>query len=74
MVQRMRTVVVTNKAQCKLCDDVIESKHGHDFRWCKCGEIAVDGGKSYLKRAAKTSFDNLIELSETYDEPYESVF
>ena len=73
MVQRMRTIVVTNKAQCKLCGDVIESTHRHDFKWCKCGEIAVDGGKSYIKRAAK-NLGNIIELSETYDEPYESEF
>jgi len=73
MVQRMRTVVVTNKAQCKLCGDVIESKHGHDFKRCKCGEISVDGGKNYIKRAAK-NLDSSIELSETYDEPYESEF
>jgi tRNA(Ile2) C34 agmatinyltransferase TiaS len=72
MVTRKREIVVVNKAQCKLCNDVIESVHGHDFRWCKCGEIAVDGGKRYLKRAAKTSLDNIIELSETYEEEYES--
>ena len=73
MVQRMREVVVTNKAQCKLCGDVIESKHRHDFKWCKCGEIAVDGGKSYIKRAAK-NLDSIIELSDTYEEAYESEF
>lgn len=73
MVQRMREVIVSNKAQCKLCGDVIESKHGHDFVRCKCGEIAVDGGKNYLKRMAK-SLDSIIELSDTYDEPYESNF
>lgn len=73
MVQRMRTVVVTNKAQCKLCGDVIESKHGHDFVRCKCGEISVDGGKNYIKRSAK-NLDSIIELSDTYDEPYESEF
>jgi tRNA(Ile2) C34 agmatinyltransferase TiaS len=74
MVQRIREVVVKNKAQCKLCGDVIESVHRHDFKWCKCGEIAVDGGKSYIKRAAKTSLDNIIELSDTYEEAYESEF
>lgn len=73
MVQRMRTVVVTNKAQCKLCGDVIESKHRHDFKWCKCGEISVDGGKSYIKRSAK-NLGNIIELSDTYEETYESDF
>lgn len=71
MVTRTREVVVVNKAQCKLCGDVVESVHQHDFKWCKCGEIAVDGGKAYIKRAAK-DLSNIIELSETYEEEYES--
>ena len=73
MVQRMRTVVVTNEAQCRLCGDVIESKHRHDFKSCKCGEITVDGGKEYIKRSAR-DLSNIIELSDTYDEVYESKF
>jgi tRNA(Ile2) C34 agmatinyltransferase TiaS len=68
---RKREVVVTNKAQCKLCGDVIESTHGHDYVRCGCGEIAVDGGKQYLRRTAK-DLSNIIELSETYEEEYES--
>jgi len=56
-----------------LCDDVVESVHRHDFKWCKCGAMAVDGGKSYIKRAAN-SLDDIIELSETYEEQYESEF
>ena len=55
--------IAVNKAQCKLCGDIIESKHRHDFVWCKCGEIAVDGGKDYAKRCAN-SLSNIIELSE----------
>ena len=55
--------IIVNKAKCKLCGDIIESKHRHDFVWCKCGEIAVDGGKDYLKRCAN-DFNNFIELSE----------
>lgn len=73
MIQRVREVVVTNKAQCKLCGDVIESKHRNDFKSCKCGEISVDGGKSYIKRSAK-NLDSIIELSDTYEEAYESDF
>lgn len=69
MTQLMRTVVITNKAQCKLCGDVIESVHRNDWQRCKCGEISVDGGKEYLKRSAK-DLNNIIELSDTYDEPY----
>lgn len=73
MVMRKRTVVEVNKAQCALCDDVIESTHRHDFVSCKCGEIFVDGGKAYLRRGAK-NFLNFIDLSESHEEEYESQF
>ena len=36
--------ILVNKIQCKKCKDIIESKHVHDFKWCKCRSIAVDGG------------------------------
>lgn len=60
-------VIISNKAKCRLCDDVVESKHRHDFVSCKCGEIFVDGGATYLRRGA-TNFDNFIDLSETTKE------
>jgi tRNA(Ile2) C34 agmatinyltransferase TiaS len=72
MVIRKREIVVTNKIQCSKCDDIIESTNRHDFRWCKCGSIAVDGGKSYLRRVGE--LHNIVELSETYYEEYESDF
>ena len=43
--------IITNKIQCKKCGDVIESTHRHDFKFCKCGAVAVDGGKDYLRRS-----------------------
>lgn len=55
--------ILRNRARCKLCDEIIESNYRHDFKSCKCGEISVDGGTSYLRRLA-TSFENLEELSE----------
>ena len=66
----MREVVVINKAQCKLCGDIIESKSRHDYVRCGCGEIAVDGGTEYRKRSAK-DLSNIIELSEVYQEEVE---
>ena len=72
MPTRTREVVVRNRAQCRKCGDIIESLHGHDFKWCSCGSIAVDGGLNYLRRAAKASLEDIIELSETYEETYES--
>lgn len=35
--------ILVNKIQCKKCKDIIESKHVHDFKWCSCKSIIVDG-------------------------------
>ena len=68
---RTREVVVVNKCQCRHCGDIIESKHRHDFVRCKCGSIFTDGGKSYIRRSANDLSD-IIDMSETYTEEYES--
>lgn len=31
--------------KCTLCGDTIYSRAGHDFRFCTCGNIFVDGGQ-----------------------------
>ena len=54
-----------NRIQCKRCNDVIESTHRHDFRWCKCKSVAVDGGLEYLKRTG--NMDDYIELAEWFE-------
>ena len=71
MTTRIREVIVSNKAQCNECGDIIESKNRHDFVTCSCKSLSVDGGKSYRKRCFK-SFSNWTELSEFYEESYES--
>lgn len=43
--------IIRNSAKCRKCGEEVESKTLHDFAWCKCGSIALDGGKSYLKRS-----------------------
>ena len=35
--------------QCLKCKDIIWSRAGHDFRWCTCKSVAVDGGRNYTK-------------------------
>ena len=54
--------ILVNKIQCKKCNDIIGSKHVHDFKWCTCKSIAVDGGLEYLRRVGK--LEDIIELSE----------
>ena len=70
METRTRTVVVVNKCQCARCLDIIESRHRHDFVQCKCGAIFTDGGTEYIRRGGE--IENIIDMSETYEETFES--
>jgi hypothetical protein len=45
--------ITRNAVRCLKCDEVIESFHRHDFKYCKGGHIAVDGGLSYLRRSGE---------------------
>lgn len=54
--------ILVNKIQCKKCKEIIESKHVHDFKWCICKSIAVDGGLEYLRRVG--NLEDIIELSK----------
>lgn len=47
--------LLLNAAQCKACNEVIVSRHRHDFKSCKCGKIAVDGGNEYIRRVGDLS-------------------
>ncbi len=58
--------ILVNKIKCKKCGDIIESKYRHDFKFCKCQTVAVDGGKDYLRRLG--NLDDYEELSESVDE------
>lgn len=55
--------IKSNKIQCNHCKSVIESKYTHDFVWCHCHKVAVDGGKEYLKR----TFSKLSDYTEMSD-------
>jgi len=56
-----------NRAKCRLCDEVIESLHGHHYVSCKCKEIAIDGGKDSFKCLAK-NWDNFIRINDEGNE------
>lgn len=57
--------IIVNKIQCKQCGDTIESTHEYDFKYCKCGAVAVDGGKDYLRRlGARESWLDLSEYTQ----------
>ena len=59
-------MIVVNKIRCNKCGDIIESISVHDFKYCKCGAVAVDGGHDYLRRCGNQ--EDWEELSEIADE------
>lgn len=54
--------ILVNKIKCKKCGEIIESTHRHDFKFCKCGAVTIDGGNDYLKRSG--NIEDWEELSE----------
>lgn len=54
--------IVKNKIRCKKCGDIIESVSVNDFKFCRCGAVAVDGGFDYLRRCG--NLEDIEELSE----------
>lgn len=54
--------VTRNRARCKKCGDIVESKTRHSYVECRCKSIAVDGGFDYLRRVG--DLDSIEEMSE----------
>ena len=49
MIRKVSKIRI-NRIKCKKCGDIIESYHVHDFKWCSCKSVAIDGGREYLRR------------------------
>lgn len=49
--------ILVNKIRCNKCGQEIESTSTHDFKWCRCNSVAIDGGLDYLRRIAKSKND-----------------
>jgi hypothetical protein len=62
MSDEKKEVLVSNKAQCNQCKTIIESTHRHDFKYCACGAIFVDGGLDYIRRGGQ--LEDIIDLCE----------
>lgn len=51
-----------SKIRCLKCGDIIESKHVHDFKFCSCGNIFIDGGDEYTRYGGKALDDGSAEF------------
>jgi hypothetical protein len=65
--------MMRNRAKCKNCLDIIESKHRHDWVSCSCfsndGDttgIYIDGGQDYCRIGGK--LENVLRLNEQDEE------
>lgn len=54
--------IISNKAQCKKCGDLISSYQENEYVRCKCGAIAVSGGDKSIMRLGH--HNDILELSE----------
>ena len=63
----MKLNIKNNKAQCLICGDIVESRRVHDFVMCSCGNLSVDGGREYTRRAFQDSsmYKELTEYEDT---------
>ena len=62
----MKKTLIQNELECTKCGDIIYSAHRHDFKYCKCGSVAVDGGMSYIRRVGnvKDTIDRSMYMDE----------
>lgn len=58
-------VILHNRIKCNHCGDIIESYDVHDFKYCKCQKVFVDGGHEYLRRGFTTSPDDFTDMTES---------
>lgn len=59
-------MILSNQVRCHKCGDTPFSGSRHDYKPCRCGSIAVDGGMAYLRRVGDISgYDDMsIEIPD----------
>lgn len=63
--------IILNRIQCNHCKDIIVSHSRHDFKWCSCGKVAVDGGTYYQHLTGE--LEDYTNLAIYSDAPFEEI-
>lgn len=63
-------MIIYNAIQCLTCNDIAVSYHRHDYKPCKCGKVAADGGLDYLRRTYSGPFK---DISKDSNEGFEVI-
>lgn len=66
MTVKKENLIAVTGIVCQKCKEFIYSRSRHDFRYCKCGAVAIDGGRDYLRIIGERS-DWETELREVVE-------
>lgn len=67
-------MVTVTTVKCPTCKEIIYSRANHDFKYCSCGEIFVDGGLDHIRIGGKdlvAIVTSTIEIDATEKELYD---
>lgn len=51
-----------NAIKCPVCKDTIYSRARHDFRYCSCKAVSIDGGLDYQKVSWDDKISNFEDI------------
>ena len=54
--------LIVSAAQCPKCLEIIVSGSHHDYHRCSCGEIAIDGGREYVRLSFRKTRPDVFDL------------
>lgn len=57
--------IIRNAIRCERCNTIVESIRRWGVVTCACGDVAVDGGRAYLRRMTFRDGATYEELSVT---------
>jgi hypothetical protein len=60
-------MILQNQVRCKRCKAEPYSSHVHDFQYCSCATVAVDGGLEYLRRIGDPDMYEEISIKMDFD-------
>lgn len=65
--------LIVNKVRCKICGEVLESRHRHDYKTCSCDQkTMIDGGLDY-GRYGGVDLDQIEHLSVYDNDPHDLI-
>ena len=65
----MTKKLIKNAFKCLYCNDIIESKHQHEYTTCKCGAMSIDGGTSYIRLVGDLDMmENMCEVIDVWED------